>query len=83
MGTPYPSTSMLLFVPDFALSVGLGPVLFPPERCLGHRGVHRLPLPLDPLHLIIVQEALSPHLSEDSCLPPLLEPVMDGALPSQ
>ena len=38
-GIPFPSTSRLLFVPDFALSVGFGPVLFPPERRLRHRAM--------------------------------------------
>lgn len=36
IGTPLPSTSKLCFVPDLALSVGFGPVLFPPKRSLCH-----------------------------------------------
>src|SRR5450759_451461 len=81
IGMPHPSTSMLLFVPDFALSVGFGPVLFPPERGLRHRGVHRLPLPVYPVRRVVLEEALPPHALEDARLPPLLEPVVDRALP--
>ena len=82
-GVPLPSTSMLLFVPDLALSVGFGPVLFPPEGGFRHRRVHRLPLPVYPLRCVVLEEALLPHPLEDALPSPLLEPVVDGALPSQ
>jgi hypothetical protein len=45
-GRPWPSVSRLRLVPSLLRSVGFLPTFFPPKRRLGHRPVHRLPLPL-------------------------------------
>src|SRR5262245_49298273 len=46
IGTPPPSVRMWRLVPDFARSVGLGPVFSPSQRGLVERRVGRLPRPL-------------------------------------
>ena len=67
---------MLRFVPLLARSVGLGPVFFPRQGRLRHRPIHRLPAPLDPLLLVILQQALLPEFPED----PRLGPALKGAV---
>src|SRR5438105_2787672 len=59
-GTPDLSASKLRLTPSLARSVGLGPVVFPPERRFGHRAVHREPSPVDTLELVIIQEPSLP-----------------------
>ena len=49
--TPLPSTRILRFVPDLALSVGFGPVLFSPKRRFCNHSIHSLPFPIDPSFL--------------------------------
>src|SRR3972149_6359228 len=61
-GMPLPSTRRLRFVPDFRLSVGLGPVYFSPERRFGHRSIHRLPLPVKPFLRVILLQPFLPSL---------------------
>ncbi|AFU57847.1 hypothetical protein Ngar_c09050 [Candidatus Nitrososphaera gargensis Ga9.2] len=78
MGTPLPSTRRLLLVPDLALSVGFGPVLFSPEGRFCHHAIHRLPFPVDSFLYVVFQQALDPHAPEHTSLPPLLEPVKYG-----
>ena len=52
-GTPLPSTRILRFVPDLALSVGFGPVLFSPKRCLCDNAIHSLPFPVYSISSIV------------------------------
>jgi len=74
IGTPRPSVNRLRLVPRLARSVGLGPVFFPAERSLGHRPVHREPLPVDPLQLVVSEESAFPERAKHSGLSPLLKP---------
>jgi hypothetical protein len=67
---------MLRLVPFLARSVGLGPVFFPPEGCLGHGPVHAQPLPVDALEGVVLQQPGLPQHQEDARLDPLLEAVM-------
>ena len=60
-------------MPVLARSVGLGPVFFPGQGRLGHRPVHRLPAPLDPVLLVVLHEPLLPKPPEDPSLRPALE----------
>src|SRR5436305_15114532 len=46
-GTPAPSVSTERLTPDFARSVGFGPVFFPAQWRFGHRPVDALELPLN------------------------------------
>src|SRR5712692_8405667 len=75
-GTPRPSTRRLRFVPRLLRSVGFGPVLFPPERCLRHRPVHRLIRPLNLPQFVVFLQAQRPELLEYPCLGPFLEAAM-------
>src|SRR5215510_12707830 len=77
-GMPLPSTSRLRLTPRLARSVGLGPVFFPPEGCLGHAAVHAQPRPVDFLQVVVLQQASAPHLQEDAGLDPFLEAVVSG-----
>ena len=56
------------------LSVGLGPVFFPPERRLDRARVEGLPLPLDSFQLVVLVQEPCPQLLEDAFADPLLEP---------
>ncbi len=64
--------------PFLARSVGFLPVFFPPERRLGHAPVHALPGPVDPVPLVVGQQARLPHPLEDAGRDPFLEAVMGG-----
>src|SRR5438874_12543887 len=75
-GTPRPSTRMLRFVPRLLRSVGLGPVLFPPARCFGHRAIHRLIGPLDLVQRVVFLEPQRPQLFKHPGLRPCLEAAM-------
>ena len=66
--------------PNLPRSVGFLPVFFPPERGLGHGPVHGQPPPIEPLQLVVLQQALLPELGEDASLHPLLEAAVGGAL---
>src|SRR5665213_1678495 len=77
-GTPAPSVSRLRFVPLLARSVGLGPVFFPAERRLRHRAVHREPLPVDPLGLVVGQEPLAPEFVKHARVEPFAKPPVRG-----
>lgn len=78
-GTPAPSVSTLRLVPRLARSVGFLPVFFPPERGLGHGSVQRLPLPIDPLEVLVFLEGDGPQLAEEALFDQPLEIAMDGA----
>ncbi len=78
MGMPLASTNWLRLTPRLARSVGFLPVFFPPERCLGHAAVHAQPGPVDPLHLVVAEQAGLPHAQEDACFDPFLEAIMGG-----
>jgi len=75
-GTPLASVSKLRLVPPLALSVGLGPVFFPPEGRLGHRAVHRKPAPVHAHELVVVGQRRHPRTLEHARLGPLDEPSM-------
>src|SRR5262249_26330400 len=75
-GTPLPPARVLRLAPLLALSVGLGPVFFPPERRLGHAPVHAQPPPVDALQGVVPQEAALPQPQEGPVGDPLLEPVV-------
>src|SRR5690348_5654193 len=64
-GMPRASTSRLRLTPFLARSVGFLPVFFPPEGRLGHAPVHAQPRPVDPLELVVGQQARFPHRSEE------------------
>src|SRR5689334_17486539 len=70
-GIPCASVRRLRFVPLFARSVGLGPVLFPPQRGFGYGAVHRLPTPVDPLGFVIRLQAQGPEFLEYARCAPL------------
>src|SRR5215831_19489301 len=76
MGTPCPSVSRLRLTPDLPRSVGLRPVFFPPERGLGHRPVHRQPVPVDPAQFIKALHSRLPELEEHARLHPGLEAIV-------
>ena len=65
-GMPLPSVKTDRLVPSLPRSVGFRPVFFPPERCLGHGPVHRLPFPFDPLQLVIFFQRGFPEFRERS-----------------
>src|SRR5580693_8421701 len=67
-GTPRASTRRLRLAPHLARSVGLGPVLFSPQRRLGHCPIHREETPVD-AHQFIVR------------LHPAMEETLEGAVP--
>jgi hypothetical protein len=73
IGIPRPSVNRLRLVPRLARSVGFGPVFFPAERSLGHRPVHREPLPVDPFQLVVSEESAFPERAKHSSLSPLLK----------
>src|ERR1700745_4009449 len=77
-GTPRPSTSRLRLAPCLPRSVGFFPVFFPPEGRLGHAPVHTHPGPIDPLPVVVGQEAGLPQRLEDALLHPQLEAVVGG-----
>ena len=60
-GMPLASVSRLLLVPPLPRSVGLGPVFFPAQRGFGHRTIHRQPVPVDALEVVILQQARFPE----------------------
>ena len=76
IGTPAPSHNKLRLTPSLARSVGLGPVFFPAQRRLRHRAIHRLPGPVNALHLVILVQPVRPELLKDPGLAPLLKPQM-------
>jgi len=76
IGTPSPSVSKLRLTPSLARSVGLGPIFFPAQRCLGHRAVDGLPCPIDTFHLIILPESGGPKLLKNARRYPFLKSVM-------
>jgi hypothetical protein len=79
MGTPSASVNKLRLTPFLARSVGFGPHFFPAQRGLGHGPIHRLPCPIDPFQLVILQQASFPKPPENARLDPLLEAIMGGA----
>jgi hypothetical protein len=68
------STSTLRLVPDWARSVGWGPVFFPTQRRLGHRPVPTLPGPVQPLQFVIHFQSALPPFQEHPRLRPFLKP---------
>src|SRR5215203_4755003 len=78
-GTPRPSTSAERFTPSLPRSVGFLPVFFPTQRRFGHRPVHTLPLPVDPLQLVVLGQSEFPQLLEHAQFNPLLEVVVNRA----
>jgi len=77
MGKPVPSTRRLRFVPFFARSVGLGPVFFPSQRGLGQHAVHGLPLHVQAMDAVDLQECIDPQNLEEPCIAPLPEAVVN------
>src|SRR5690606_28288979 len=75
-GTPCASVSRQRLVPHFARSVGLGPVPFPPQRCLRHGSIHCLPAPIEPDLFVVEGEPFLPDPVEKPSLSPLLEAVV-------
>ena len=75
-GTPSPSVRRLRLTPPLARSVGLGPVFSPAERSLCHCAVHRLPFPIDPFQLVVLQQAGLPQIQEHPGGDPFPEPVV-------
>src|SRR6516162_8368842 len=75
-GMPSASTSRLRLAPSLARSVGFFPVFFPPEGRLGHAPVHAQPGPVDPLPVVVGQQARLPQRPEDAFLDPALEAVV-------
>jgi hypothetical protein len=75
---PAASTNRLRLTPFLARSVGFLPVFFPPEGRLGHAAVHTQPGPVDPLPLVVGQQARLPQLLEDAGLDPFLKAVVGG-----
>src|SRR5262245_48713439 len=82
-GTPWPSVNRLRLTPLLARSVGLGPVFFPPERCLRHRPIHAEPPPVDPLQLLKLFHSRLPQLQKYPRCHPGLEPVMRRGMGTQ
>src|SRR4051794_23525097 len=79
IGTPPPSLSRLRLVPCLPRSVGFLPTFFPPERGLGHRPVHREPLPIDPVERVVFGQPDLPQFQEHAGFAPLLKaPVRRG-----
>src|SRR5262245_39760002 len=76
-GIPCPSVSTLRLVPSLPRSVGFLPTFFPTQRGLGPSSVHRLPFPVEPLQLIILQQPLLPEPLKHLRRPPCLKAVMD------
>ena len=75
-GRPGPSVSTRRVVPSVPRSVGCLPTLFPPQRGLGHRAVHRRPRPLQAFPRSTRQPPRLPEPLEHRGGPPLLQPVM-------
>jgi len=75
---PRASTSRLRLTPFLARSVGFFPVFFPPEGRLGHAPVHGQPGPVDPLPVVVGQQARLPQRLEDTLFHPELEAVVGG-----
>src|SRR6188472_900759 len=75
-GTLLPSTRILRFVPDLALSVGFGPVLFSPKRCFCNHAIHSLPFPIYSSFCIVHGQSIHPHSLENTSHSPFLESVM-------
>src|SRR3954453_19718868 len=72
-GVPRASVSRLRLVPHLARSVGLGPVVSPPQRRLAHRAVQSQPVPVDPFQPVIGQKPLLPERFEHPGLGPFLK----------
>ena len=64
--------------PCLPRSVGFLPVFFPPEGRLGHAPVHRQPIPVEALVVVVGHQAGLPHGLEDPLLDPELEAVVGG-----
>jgi hypothetical protein len=64
--------------PRLARSVGFLPVFFPPEGRLGHAPVQAQPVPLEPLEVIVRQQAGLPEALKDADRDPFLEAVVGG-----
>src|SRR5215203_398940 len=78
-GTPAPSVKTERFTPDFARSVGFGPVFFPAQRRFGQRPVDALEVPLNALQIVVLQERHVPQLAKHAALGPLLKIMMQAA----
>jgi hypothetical protein len=83
IGTPCPSVSRLRFTPRLLRSVGLGPVFPPAQWGLGHRPIHREPVPVDSTQLLKLLGASLPEFEEDACLHSLLKAVMRARVRTQ
>src|SRR3954471_18980074 len=75
-GMPSASTSRLRLVPFLARSVGFLPVFFPPPGRLGHAPVHRQPVPVEAVVVVVGRQAGLPHPLEDAVPYPLRETVV-------
>src|SRR3954464_1023306 len=75
-GTPLASTSNERLVPLLARSVGLVPVFFPREGCLGHRPLHREPTPVDPVEGVVLSQTGLPEAHKEAVFDPRLEAVV-------
>ena len=72
-GTPFWSTTLCRFVPNFPRSVGFFPIFFPLYRCRNCLTVQNLPPPCNSLQIVILPQAVNPHLAKDSLRRPLLK----------
>ncbi len=72
-GTPFWSTTLCRFVPNFPRSVGFFPIFFPPHGCRDRLTVQDLPPPFDSFQIVILLQAVNPHLAKDPLRPPPLE----------
>ena len=72
-GTPFWSTTLCRFVPNFPRSVGFFPIFFPSHRCRDCLTVQNLPPPCNSLQIVILPQAVNPHLAKDSLRRPLLK----------
>src|SRR5207245_10219101 len=76
IGTPPPLVRTWRLVPDFARSVGFGPVFFPALWGFVQGGIGRLPGPLQALGGIIVLHDEVPHRRPHAAFDPGLEAPM-------
>ena len=78
-GAPRPSTSKLRLVPFFPPVCRVISNCLLSQRGLALRPIQTLPLPSDPLHLVILRQPGSPQPHKESLLPPSLKMRMDRA----
>src|SRR3989442_16002697 len=78
-GAPRPSTSKLRLVPFFPPVCRVISNRLLSQRGLALRPIQTLPLPSNPLHLVILRQPGSPQPHKESLLPPSLKMRVDRA----